>query len=181
MIRTSIRRYSAKNIPFEAVPKNRYNQSRSAFNFKPKATPGLVHNPSHAIFQPSQRTPRAFLPPSDPRLQLQDAQSLTREDVEECPLIYNATKREYDLTPEIVSEIVELRTQDPATWTVGKLAKKFGIEQHKVNVLTATVSKERKTQIEGDLDMLKSKWSPNKTRGRSDRSKRLQMWLRNEF
>lgn len=106
---------------------------------------------------------------------------MSREDVEECPLIYNASQREYDLTPEIVSEIVELRTQDPATWTVGKLAKKFGIEQHKVNVLTATVSKERKTQLEGELNDIKTKWSRNKLKGRNDRSKRKQMWLRNEF
>lgn len=96
------------------------------------------------------------------------------------PLIYGiSNSRNYDVTPEIVKRIVELRAEDPNRWTIAKLAREFSINQNVVNVVTG-VNKERKGKLNTELEEMKKDWSQNKAISREDRKKRVQMWLRNE-
>ncbi|ODV79161.1 uncharacterized protein CANTADRAFT_26190 [Suhomyces tanzawaensis NRRL Y-17324] len=178
MMRTSIRNISKTAIScvkYEPIPINQYNQARSAFNIKPKKTQGLVHNPPAAISKPSMKTPKAFLPESDPRRNLPNANEFTKEQLENYPVInrYEAQgNRSYEVTPEIVEKIVALRSQDPKVWTISKLSKEFNIDQRKVNVFTGML-KEKVNQEEGlnERQLLR----------RSEMKKRTQLWLRGEF
>lgn len=175
MIRTTIRRQSTrvKNLPdgifFEPVPINKYNQARSAFNFKPKKTQGLVYNPPASIQRALVKTAKAFLPDTDPRKHLPAGKrEYSEEEVLRFPVInaYAAQlQRTYDVTPEVVAEMKKLRQEDPKEWTINKLSKKFGVEAKKVNVFTG--GKGVKTE-------------PVSQRS-ADRKKRAMMWLRGEY
>mmetsp|Transcript_4649 Transcript_4649/g.5158 ORF Transcript_4649/g.5158 Transcript_4649/m.5158 type:complete len:183 (+) Transcript_4649:42-590(+) len=182
MFKHSIRRYSIKNIPFEAQPKNKYNAQRSAFNLKPVPTQGLVHNPPASI-PIARNTPKAFLPPNDPRLhRLEGKYKTYSPDVlEDMPVIYGMAKeKSYSMTAETATEILKLRTQDPSKWTISKLAKKFNVSKQSVNVVTMT-NKERNEEVKSELEALQKLWTNNKLMSRNDRRKRVQMWLRNEY
>lgn len=97
------------------------------------------------------------------------------------PLIYGIkAEKEYNVTPDVVAEVRRLREEDPAQWTVNKLAKKFGISRMVANVITQE-SRARQSQISEELAELKKSWPLAKSQGRIDRRKRVQMWLRNEF
>lgn len=181
MLKNFIRRYSVKGLPYEPIPANKYNQQRSRFNLKPIPTQGLVYNPPASISSPT-RTSKAFLPENDPRLiKLGDKyRTYTKEELEDYPIIHSYAQKAYDLTPKDVENITKLRNEDPKKWTISKIAKELNIDQKKVNVITA-LNKERKRQIEEELNIAKSKWSENKLKSRSDRKKRVLMWLRNEY
>lgn len=180
MFRASVRRYSIKNIPLETQPKNKYNAARSAFNLKPVPTEGLIHNPPAAM--PSVKdTPRAFLPANDPRLKfMQDRyKTYSPEEIAEMPLIWGA-KKDYSLTPEVITEIVRLREQDPHKWSIAKLAAKFNVETNKINVITG-FSKAKQQRLLQELETVQKSWSAKTKIAREDRQRRKQMWLRNEF
>ncbi|CAN3356261.1 large ribosomal subunit protein mL58 [Diutina catenulata] len=158
-----------QQVAHEASPVSRYSAKSSAkFNFKPKPTQGLIHNPPHAIHKPVMKTPTAFLPASDPRKQL-PAKQYTAAELESYPVIHAhraVADRAYDVTPETVAEIVKLRQEDPTQWTISKLAKKFGVAQNVVNVVSGT---------------LKDKPQVVETPTMEERRKRRMMWLRGEF
>ncbi|KAK6893805.1 U6 snRNA-associated Sm-like protein LSm7 [Candida tropicalis] len=99
MFRTTIRRVSTKSIPYEPIPKNKYNQNRSVFNFKPVPTEGLVYNPPAAIVKPYMQTPYVFLPPNDPRREFAKQNCIDPSIVKEMPVIREfkaAHQREYN-------------------------------------------------------------------------------------
>ncbi|WPK25679.1 hypothetical protein PUMCH_003004 [Australozyma saopauloensis] len=180
MWKSAVRNYSIKNLPYESRPTNLYNPVRSAFNIKPKTTQGLIYNPPASA--PSLKdTPRAFIPQNDPRLTVlaDKFKTYTAEELADMPIIY-AHKKEYNLTPEIVQEIITLRQEDPEKWSVSKLAQKFNIEPSKVNILTGcSVAKQQKVLAE--LETVKKAWNETTRRARKDRVRRKQMWLRGEF
>lgn len=175
-------KYSLKALPFQPVAKNKFNDKRSTFNFKALPSKGLVYNPPAAIISPAIKTPKAFLPKNDPRLKLEGKfKTYTSEELEDYPIIYGYSKeKSYNITPQMVKQIVELRNQNPAEWTISKLAKKFGIDQMKVNVITG-LNKQRVEQIGEELDAFKKTWPTSKLNSREDRKKRVSMWLRNEY
>ncbi|CAG87958.1 DEHA2E09570p [Debaryomyces hansenii CBS767] len=182
MLRNNIRRYSIKNIPFEAQPKNKYNAQRSAFNLKPVPTQGLVHNPPASV-PIARNTPKAFLPPNDPRLHKLEGKYKTysADVLEDMPVIYGMAKeKDYSMTAETAREILKLRTEDPSKWTVSKLAKEFNVSKQSVNVVTMKNEK-RGEEVISQLEVLQEKWTNNKLMSRNDRRKRVQMWLRNEY
>ncbi|GEQ71114.1 hypothetical protein JCM33374_g4795 [Metschnikowia sp. JCM 33374] len=180
MLRTATRNISIKSLPHETQPTNKYNAVRSKFNVKPVPTQGLIYNPPASM--PSvKETPRAFLPPNDPRLKVlaEKFKVYTPQELSEMPIIY-ATKKDNSLTPEIVQEIIALRNEDPEKWSIAKLAAKFNVEPKKVNVITG-INKDRQSRILAQLVDQQSQWSERRTLAREDRVKRKQMWLRNEF
>jgi hypothetical protein len=165
-------RFNSSSVPFEPVPLNKYNQARSAFNFKPKKTQGLVYNPPSSINKPSIKTAPAFLPPTDPRRSL-PTKKFTAEELNHYPVIkgYNSPEnRVYDITPEIVQQIQQLRAQDPEKWTISKLAAKFNLAQNKVNVLSGQL-KEPKPQD----------FTPKQALKHQNRMKRTELWLKGEY
>lgn len=180
MFKATVRRYSVKSLPLELKPKNKFNAVRSAFNIKPVPSQGLIHNPPAAM--PSfKQTPKLFLPANDPRLTiLADTYRVySQEELDEMPVIHGA-KKDYDLTPEIINEVVKLRQDDPETWTIAKLAARFNVDARKINVISGD-SAVKTAKLRQQLEIEKSTWSAEKTLARSDRVKRKQLWLRNEF
>lgn len=174
------RRLSLKSIPLETKPQNKYNAQRSKFNIKPVPTQGLIHNPPASM--PSvKQTPRSFLPPNDPRLTVMadTFKTYTSEELAEMPLIYS-TKKDNSLTPELVQEIVTLRQQDPAKWSIAQLAAKFNVDARKINVITK-VSEEKQRAVLEQLAERQMAWSERRRHARDDRVKRKHLWLRNEF
>lgn len=175
-----IRRYSIKNIPVETQPKNKYNAARSAFNFKPVHTEGLIHNPPASM--PSlKETPQVFLPPNDPRLKVLAGKFkvYSPKELKNMPVIYGA-KRDYSLTPEIVMQIIKLRQEDADSWSIAKLAAKFNVDPKKVNVITG-FSEAKQQKALAELEKLKASWPDSKRHARVDRGRRKDMWLRGEF
>lgn len=180
MWKLSARKYSIKNLPYESRPTNLYNPVRSAFNIKPKTTEGLIYNPPASA--PSlKNTPRAFIPSNDPRLSVlaETYKTYTAEELADMPIIY-AHKKEYNLTPEIVKEIIALRQENPVKWSVGQLAKKFNVDIKKINVITG-FSKIKQEKALAQLEAAKAKWNEASRRARVDKTRRKQMWLRGEF
>lgn len=153
-------------IPYEAKPRNKFNPVKSAFNFKPVPTPGLVFNPPASL--PSvKQTPRAFLPPNDPRRNLPIHKTYTDEELADMPIIHGTTKK-YDVTEETAKEIINLRVSDPQTWTISKLCKKFNVRALFVIALTK--------------DLNTTKTTPKRlTDPQKEQLKRVKMWLRNEY
>lgn len=180
MWKSLVRKYSLKNLPYESRPTNLYNSVRSAYNIKPVAKPGLIYNPPASA--PSLKdTPRAFIPPNDPRLTVlaEKFKTYTSDELADMPIIY-AHKKEYNLTPEIAQEIIRLRKEDPNKWTVGNLAKKFNVEANKVNVITG-FSPSRQQKVLAEIEAAKIRMKDAAKRARADRVKRKLMWLRGEF
>lgn len=169
MFKNFIRFKSA--IPFEPVPINQF-KGRSNFNFKPKKTPGLIHNPPSSINKPSIKTPRAFLPKNDPRRSL-PVKTFTKEELADYPLVqdYQAqTNRTYDITPEVVQQIQQLRQENPQEWTISKLSKKFDLPMNKINTLSGSLETPKILQMT-ERQQLKV----------MNRKKRSELWLRGEF
>lgn len=180
MFKSAVRKYSIKHLPVETQPANKYNAARSAFNLKPVPTQGLIYNPPAAL--PSLKdTPKVFLPPNDPRLKFMadKFKVYSQEELAEMPVIYGA-KRDYTLTPEIIEQIIKLRSEDPDTWTIAKLAARFNVDAKKVNVVTG-FSHQKQQRMLLELTKLKSEWSEKKALARQDRHRRKQQWLRGEF
>lgn len=177
---SQVRRYALKAVPYEAQPKNKYNAVVSAYNIKPVPTPGLIHNPPAAAPTPTQ-TPRPFLPANDPRLKVfaDTFKVYTASELEEMPLIY-ATQKDRLLTREMAEQMVALRREDPAKWTVARLAQKFDVDRKKVNVVTGT-SAERQAALRDELARAQSKWKESTRVAKEDRTKRKHMWLSNAF
>ncbi|RLV90492.1 hypothetical protein JA1_004524 [Spathaspora sp. JA1] len=168
MIRTSIRRISNKSIPYEPIPKNKYNAKRSQFNFKPQKSQGLVHNPPAAIIKPFMQTPNIFLPPNDPRRQISTgpSQNFTQQDLEYMPVLREYKpkgERDYSITAETITAIKNLRASDPLNWPITKLSKEFKIDVKKLSHFLREPTKSNEDQI------------------LSEKAKRKQLWLRNEY
>ena len=141
-----------------------------------------MNNPPASI-PIARNTPKAFLPPNDPRLhKLEGKYKTYSPDVlEDMPVIYGMAKeKDYGMTAETAREILKLRTQDPSKWTISKLAKEFNVSKQSVNVVTMK-NKERNEELINELDVLQKLWTNNKLMSRNDRRKRVQMWLRNEY
>lgn len=126
-------------------------------------------------------TPKVFLPSNDPRLKsmADKFKVYSQEELDEMPVIYGA-KKDYTLTPEIIEQIVKLRSEDSDKWTIAKLAAKFNVDAKKVNVITG-FSKQKQQKMLQELKKLKDGWSDQRKLAREDRQRRKQMWLRGEF
>jgi len=87
-------------------------------------------------------------------------------------------------------EIQKLRMQDPVKWTTHKLAKKYGCTSLFVTILSKAVEKEKennrslwlmeKDRKEKALEAVKARWGDRRRMAREDRSKRIEMVLRDE-
>lgn len=173
MFRTTIRRVSTKSIPHEPVPKNKYNQNRSVYNFKPVPTEGLVYNPPSAIVKPYMQTPYIFLPPNDPRREFAKQSRIDPVIVKEMPIIREfkaADQKEYNVTAETINKIKQLKQEEPARWTLEAISKEFNIELAKLHYFFRGESKK---QVKSQPKVISKRLL--------DRQKRRELWLRNEY
>ena len=155
------------------------------------AADSIIYNPPASEASPAH-TPFIFLPRSDPRrlalLRLRNSTAATAalaptpvEDGDLPPAMrYHRREPRYHLKEEDIAEMKRLRTEDPAKWSVGQLAKKFDCSPIFVRMVAPAPS--------GHLDFLKAKlerrmtrWGPKKTQAREDRKRRAEMVYRGEL
>jgi hypothetical protein len=88
-------------------------------------------------------------------------------------------EKKYHLGEQEIAEIRRLRTEDPFTWTRKKLAEKYVCSQFFVGMV-CEASKERKEQQRQILENVKEKWGRRKRYAREDRTKRRELWGKDE-
>lgn len=149
----------------------------------------IIYNPPSAA--PSvYHTPFKFLPPSDPRRQANLTQLLRSTSsggsgadavlAPEMPPTRAFLTPRHNVTREQVEEMRALRAQDPATWTVGRLAQRFDCGAYFV-MMCCRASPEHLQAERDRLEAIKSRWGPIRTKAREDRKKRKAMLARGEL
>ena len=86
----------------------------------------------------------------------------------------------WTVTKEQVSEIQRLRQNDPAKWTVQKLAKKFNCTASFIMSCGAAPDAHQQ-RLRKKLEQLKAKWGPIKRKARLEREKRKKLMRRGEI
>lgn len=171
-------RHSSTTIPFQTKPTNKYNSQTSAFNFKPKPTPGIIYNPPSALPLLKQ-TPKPFLPNKDPRkhieLNLDSGHKVSpyeklysQLEIDDMPLIHGS-KKHYHVDDKTSLEILKLRTSDPKKWTIKTLCNQYNVSPYFIINLTKDY---------------RPKPDPQPTRltnNQMNQQKRVQMWLSNQY
>lgn len=191
----SICRYFVRHrseVKFEEIPKNKYNSKRSAFNFNPVVSDGLILCPPSSLTGPKIRTPRAFIMDLDPRKNGIYFKEYTTEQLKDYPVLeeiipLDGSKKE--ISAETVREIQTLRSADAQKWTISRLASEFKLHRLVVNDLTSPRAegkegKEGKEAKEGKDKVSEIEYPfvvSRKKKSVLDRKKRTLMWLRNEF
>ena len=88
-------------------------------------------------------------------------------------------EKKYHLGEKEIEEIRRLRTQDPYKWTRKVLAEKFGCSQFFVGMV-GEASGEKKEMEREKIEAIKERWGRRRRYAREDRSKRREMWGRDE-
>ncbi|OTA95062.1 hypothetical protein M434DRAFT_61223, partial [Hypoxylon sp. CO27-5] len=129
-------------------------------------------------------TPFKFLPRSDPRRQANLSQ-LLRSSADLSPSTTNSNlppelkqpPRKYNVTKEQVEEMRRLREEDPATWSVLKLAERYDCAPIFV-MMCCRASAEHRDKERARLEAIKSRWGTIRTAARQDRQKRRALLLK---
>ena len=148
------------------------------------------HGQDHIVFNPPSsapsvyHTPTAILPPNDPRRQLlaqahSHANPYDQPNRRLPPPVSKPREKKYHLREKEIEEIRKLRTEDPFTWTRKKLAEKYDCSQFFVGLIVQA-SEERLEQQRKVLEDIKSKWGRRRRHAREDRTRRRELWGRDE-
>ncbi|RYP04325.1 hypothetical protein DL764_004518 [Monosporascus ibericus] len=165
---------------------------------------------SHVVFNPPPsapsvyHTPFKFLPKSDPRRQANLAQLLLRnasspsptpsssstsstsqDPTAELPPTLTADEQERsqprrNVTREQVEEMRALRAEDPVTWSVHKLAARFGCTPWFV-MMCCKSSAEHRAAERARKEAIRARWGPGRAMAREERRKRKALLLRGEL
>jgi hypothetical protein len=173
-------------------------RTRKALKIAPHHSFTAGPGEDHIIFNPPSaapsvyHTPFKFLPRSDPRRQANLTQLLrsTSQDGSGdssssvlAPAAggtpsFVAPKRH--VTREQVEEMRALRAEDPARWSVVRLAQRFDCSNYFVMMCCRSSAEHR--QAERDrLDAVKARWGPIRAKAREDRQKRKALLARGEL
>ncbi|KAI0134557.1 mitochondrial ribosomal protein subunit L20-domain-containing protein [Xylariales sp. AK1849] len=148
----------------------------------------IVFNPPSSV--PSvYHTPFKFLPKTDPRRQANLTQLLRSSadptwsaaaapTAPEVPKSFVQPGR--NVTREQVEEMRRLRDEDPARWSVMKLAEKFECSNYFV-MMCCRASSEHRGNERARLEAIKARWGPIRTKAREDRQKRKVLLGRSEI
>ncbi|KAI1416173.1 mitochondrial ribosomal protein subunit L20-domain-containing protein [Hypoxylon sp. FL1857] len=146
-----------------------------------------IYNPPSAT--PSvYNTPFKFLPRSDPRRQANLSQLLrSSSDLSpSSPSTSSSTNlppelkdppRKYNVTKEQVDEMRRLRAEDPAQWSVLKLAERYDCAPIFV-MMCCRASPEHRNKERARLDAVKAGWGPIRSAAREERKKRKTLLLK---
>ncbi|KAI1260974.1 mitochondrial ribosomal protein subunit L20-domain-containing protein [Xylariaceae sp. FL1019] len=144
---------------------------------------------NHIIYNPPPsaptvfHTPFKFLPKSDPRRQanlvahLRSAISSAPNQAVPPPI--NAAElreKQYNVTKEQVAEMRQLRTENPAKWSVLKLAKKYDCTPMFIMMCVHAPAEHQKKEYERK-EAIKARWGPIRTKAREERKKRKDLLL----
>lgn len=168
-----------------------YNPTSSSSNYKgylkKKVQPGIYFDPPSSSPTGSinvETIPLSFVPVNDPRrslLQQIHASNKLNKASDAPPVLAGASslnlEKTYHLKPEQVLEIQKLRKQDPNKYTRKTLAKMYNVSPLFISLIS-NVSKDRKSEMDHRLEIIKSNFHPKRTIARADRVKRKQLWYR---
>ncbi|QYS97606.1 hypothetical protein H0G86_004831 [Trichoderma simmonsii] len=154
------------------------------------AADSIIYNPPASEASPAH-TPFIFLPRNDPRrlaiTRLRStASNPTAYDSSQAngelppEMRYKRRQPKYNLTKEHIEEMRRLRNEDPLTWSVQKLARKFECSTVFVQ-MAAPAPPEHLQWLKGKLERKMERWGPKKTAAREDRKRRAEMLYRGEL
>jgi hypothetical protein len=166
-----------------------FRRTKQRLNVKPDSSFILSNSsPKHdyIIFNPPSsapsvlHTPLKFLPKDDKRRQFLEATSRrTPGPTRIPPLISKPSIPVHHLTDADIAEIQRLRSSDPMKWSQNKLAKKFNCSMHFIQIC-CQASAEKKELDRQQLEAIKARWGPKRTRAREDRLKRRDLILKDD-
>lgn len=161
----------------------RPKQDRAAIPSRGETRDHIVFNPPSSAPSP-YHTPPIFLPPNDPRRRLlaqTHAHANPYQDPQRRlpPPVRPPYEKTYHLNEAQIAEIRQLRAADPFKWTRAKLAEKFGCTEFFVG-LVAPATPERMDWSKQLLENTKARWGRRRANAREDRTKRREMWGRDE-
>lgn len=151
------------------------------------AADSIIYNPPSSQATP-HHTPFLFLPQNDPRrAALKRIRATTgilptsESNGELSPIVkYRARNPKSHITKVDVEEMNRLRTEDPLTWSVNALAKKFECSDVFVK-MAAPAPREHTKWLEEKLERRKARWGPIRAQAREDRARREAMLHRGEL
>ncbi|EGR45134.1 uncharacterized protein TRIREDRAFT_81779 [Trichoderma reesei QM6a] len=186
------------------APHDSFLPSRSAAF---PAADQIIYNPPASEASP-EHTPFIFLPRNDPRrlaiLRLRnnntfsdpssqpssssssspsstEAAAAAAGDGELPPeMRYKRRQPKYNLTKEHIDEMRRLRAEDPLTWSVQRLARKFECSTVFVQ-MAAPAPEEHLRWLRAKMERKKERWGPIRTAAREDRKRRAEMLYRGEL
>ncbi|KAI0012296.1 mitochondrial ribosomal protein subunit L20-domain-containing protein [Xylariaceae sp. FL0662B] len=152
----------------------------------------IIYNPPAAA--PSvYHTPFKFLPRSDPRRQANLTQLLHRASPSPSSSTSSSSSQHqqnlpppvptppgtqrYNVTREQVEEMRALREDDPARWSVLKLAERYACSPIFV-MMCCRASAEHRGQERERLEAIKARWGPIRSGAREERRKRKALLLK---
>ncbi|KAL7901534.1 mitochondrial ribosomal protein subunit L20 domain-containing protein [Trichoderma sp. SZMC 28014] len=155
------------------------------------AADSIIYNPPSSEASP-EHTPFIFLPRSDPRRQAilrlrssgNDPTAYNSSSSSESDLPpemrYKRRQPKYNLTKEHIEEMRRLRAEDPLTWSVQKLARKFECSTVFVQ-MAAPAPAEHLQWLKAKMERKMERWGPKRTQAREDRKRRAEMLYRGEL
>ncbi|CEJ80727.1 hypothetical protein VHEMI00896 [[Torrubiella] hemipterigena] len=158
----------------------------------PAAT-SIVYNPPASEASPDH-TPFIFLPQNDPRRPAIERMRLKAKSTDShipgvsetrvLPPSALAKNRgnapSYHLTQADVQEMRKLREEDPLTWSINALARRFKCSDNFVRI-AAPASASHRAWLQGKSERQQERWGPMKTEARRQRRQRQDMLLRGEI
>lgn len=169
-------------------------------------TPPPSHD--HIIYNPPPsapnvyHTPLKFLPQSDIRARLAASSSATTSSTPSPsttapinpsstswpsnlplpPNVYNKTReRKYHLTPPDFDEMRRLRREDPAQWTLSRIADRFQCTAFFAGRVTAGIATEEyRREARRPHEEMRKKWGKRRREAREQRVRRREGWSRDE-
>lgn len=172
----------------------RRSRQRSAVKPDPDFLPSKTEPHDHIIHNPPPsmpnvyHTPLIFLPKTDKRRLLQ--QTHENKGLANTPAYTPSGKgrlppavsqpytKKYHLTAANLEEMRSLRSEDPMTWSVGKLATKFDCSRMFVQTATSSVAHGKKEIQEKVTEIVKSRWGNKRRIAREDRALRRERWYK---
>lgn len=156
------------------------------------AADSIIYNPPASEASP-EHTPFLFLPSNDPRRAAVDRMrkstgltssagksSTTATLPPEMKYHRRDDQPRYHLSAAQVQEMRALREEDPLTWSVAALARRFECSQIFVQI-AAPAPKAHKVWLGEQQRKREARWGPKKTAAREERKRRTELMYRGEL
>ncbi|KAF4120018.1 Neugrin [Geosmithia morbida] len=165
-------------------------------SFLPDRTPdaptgnSIIYNPPSSEASPLY-TPFLFLPPNDPRrsaivrMRAGTTPPLVPESNDDSQTLppamrYPRRQARYNLTAKDMEEMRRLRNEDPITWSVNALARKFQCSTIIVRI-AAPPPPGHLEWLRAKQQRRESRWGPIKAKAHEERKMRTEMMYRGEI
>ncbi|KAJ4267628.1 hypothetical protein NW762_003740 [Fusarium torreyae] len=151
------------------------------------ASDSIIYNPPSSEASPLH-TPFLFLPPNDARraaltrLRQTPGSPVAPPAEGKLPPAMKYQRRDpnYNLKAADIQEMKRLRAEDPVTWSVNKLADKFGCSTIFVK-MAAPAPASHLQNLKSKQERREARWGAIRTHAREDRKRRTDMLYRGEL